>query len=106
MCIRDSNKADLRSEAIELLISVYEIMSKYGNTNFSIEGHTDTSGPKAFNQKLSEDRASKVKDHLVEKGVDGSRLSTKGFGEDKHKASNATRNGRIENRRVEFKVVE
>ncbi len=100
------NKADLRSEAIELLISVYEIMSKYGNTNFSIEGHTDTSGPKAFNQKLSEDRASKVKDHLVEKGVDGSRLSTKGFGEDKPKASNATRNGRIENRRVEFKVVE
>ena len=86
------NKADLRSEAIELLISVYEIMSKYGNTNFSIEGHTDTSGPKAFNQKLSEDRASKVKDHLVEKGVDGSRLSTKGFGEDKPKASNATRN--------------
>ena len=81
-------------------------MSKFGNTNFSIEGHTDTSGPKAFNQKLSEDRADKVKSHLVEKGVEGSRLSTKGFGEDSPKTSNDTRKGRMENRRVEFKVVE
>ena len=100
------NKADLKDEAIDLLISVYDIMSKFGNTNFSIEGHTDTSGPKAFNQKLSEERAGKVKSHLVEKGVEESRLSTKGFGEDNPKASNDTRNGRITNRRVEFKVVE
>jgi outer membrane protein OmpA-like peptidoglycan-associated protein len=100
------NKADLKPEAIELLISVYDIMTKFGNTNFSIEGHTDTSGPKAFNQKLSEDRAEKVKSHLVEKGVDGTRLSTKGFGEDSPKVSNNTRDGRITNRRVEFKVVE
>ena len=102
MCIRDS----LKDEAIDLLISVYDIMSKFGNTNFSIEGHTDTSGPKAFNQKLSEERASMVKSHLVEKGVEESRLSTKGFGEDNPKASNDTRSGRITNRRVEFKVVE
>ena len=100
------NKADLKPEAIELLISVYDIMTKFGNTNFSIEGHTDTSGPKAFNQKLSEERAEKVKSHLVEKGVDGTRLSTKGFGEDSPKVSNNTRDGRITNRRVEFKVVE
>ena len=100
------NKADLKPEAIELLISVYDIMTKFGNTNFSIEGHTDTTGPKAFNQKLSEDRAEKVKSHLVEKGVDGTRLSTKGFGEDSPKVSNNTRDGRITNRRVEFKVVD
>ena len=100
------NKADLKPEAIELLISVYNIMNKFGNTSFSIEGHTDTTGPKAFNQKLSEDRAEKVKSHLVEKGVDGTRLSTKGFGEDSPKVSNNTRDGRITNRRVEFKVVE
>ena len=48
----------------------------------------------------------KVKSHLVEKGVEGSRLSTKGFGEDNPKTSNDTRKGRMENRRVEFKVVE
>ncbi len=100
------NKSDLKDEAIDLLISVYDIMSKFGNTNFSIEGHTDNSGPKAFNQKLSEERASKVKSHLVEKGVEEARLSTKGLGEDSPKVSNDTRNGRISNRRVEFKVVD
>ena len=45
------NKSDLRDDAIEFL-SVYDIMSKYGNTDFIIEGHTDSSGPKAFNKKL------------------------------------------------------
>ena len=100
------NKSDLRDDAVELLLSVYEIMSKYGNTNFSIEGHTDTSGPKAFNKKLSLERAEKVKSHLVSKGVDGDRLSTEGYGEENPKESNATRKGRIANRRVEFKVVE
>ena len=100
------NKSSLRDDAVELLLSVYEIMSKYGNTNFSIEGHTDSSGPAVFNKKLSLERAEKVKSHLVSKGVDGSRLSTAGFGEDKPKVSNSTREGRIANRRVEFKVVD
>ena len=100
------NKSNLRDDAIELLLSVYEIMAKYGNTNFLIEGHTDSSGPKAFNKKLSLERAENVKSHLVSKGVEGDRLSTAGFGEDNPKESNDTRKGRIANRRVEFKVVE
>ena len=100
------NKSNLRDDAIDLLLSVYEIMSKYGNTSFMIEGHTDTSGPKAFNKKLSLERAESVKSHLVSKGVEGDRLSTAGFGEDNPKESNNTRKGRIANRRVEFKVVE
>ena len=100
------NKSNLRDDAIELLLSVYEIMSKYGNTSFMIEGHTDSSGPKAFNKKLSLERAESVKSHMVSKGVEGDRLSTTGFGEDNPKESNSTRKGRIANRRVEFKVVE
>jgi outer membrane protein OmpA-like peptidoglycan-associated protein len=100
------NKANLKDDAIELLLSVYQIMAKYGNTDFSIEGHTDTTGPKAFNQKLSVDRAESVKSHLVDKGVDSDRLSTAGFGEDKPKNSNKTLKGRKSNRRVEFKVVQ
>ena len=100
------NKSNLRDDAIELLLSVYEIMAKYGNTNFSIAGHTDSSGPKVFNKKLSLERAENVKSHLVSKGVEGDRLSTAGFGEDNPKESNNTRKGRIANRRVEFKVVE
>ena len=100
------NKSNLRDDAVELLLSVYDIMSKYGNTNFSIEGHTDSSGPKAFNKKLSLERAEKVKSHLVSKGVEADRLSTEGFGEDNPKESNNSRKGRIANRRVEFKVVD
>ena len=52
------------------------IMEKYGNTDFIIEGHTDTSGPKSFNQKLSEMRANAVKDYLVNKGISEDQLST------------------------------
>ena len=84
------NKSDLRDDAIELLLSVYDIMSKYGNTDFIIEGHTDSSGPKAFN-KISLQRAERVKSHLVSKGVDGNRLSTAGFGEENPIQSNNTR---------------
>ena len=97
---------DIKPEAFDILMAVYDLMTKYGNTDFLIEGHTDTSGPKVFNDKLSLDRANEVKSHLIEKGVDSDRLSTVGFGEDKPKVSNSTRKGRIANRRVEFKVVE
>ena len=81
-------------------------MEKYPTTNFTIEGHTDTTGPKAFNQKLSEDRANAVLDFLVTNGVASERLSSVGFGEDKPLNPNNTRKGRESNRRVEFKVVE
>ena len=100
------NKSNIKPEAFDILMAVYDLMTKYGNTDFLIEGHTDTSGPKVFNDKLSLDRANEVKSHLIEKGVDSDRLSTVGFGEDKPKVSNSTRKGRIANRRVEFKVVE
>lgn len=81
-------------------------MQKYPSTSFIIEGHTDTSGPKAFNQTLSEKRANSVLDFLVDKGISSERLSAVGFGEDKPSSSNNTRKGRQSNRRVEFKVVE
>jgi outer membrane protein OmpA-like peptidoglycan-associated protein len=81
-------------------------MTKYSQTSFIIEGHTDNSGPKTFNQKLSEDRANTVKDYLIGIGISADRMSTSGFGEDKPSVSNDTRKGRITNRRVEFKVVD
>ena len=63
-------------------------------------------GYDSFNKKLSLERAEKVKSHLVSKGVEVDRLSTEGYGEENPIESNATRKGRIANRRVEFKVVE
>ena len=99
------NRAELGNEVKGLLGEVLGIMNNYPKTPFMIEGHTDSSGPKAFNQKLSEMRAMSVKEYLVENGITSSRLMTVGYGEDKPMVSNSTRNGRIKNRRVEFKVI-
>ncbi len=100
------NKADLGVLVTTVLDIVAGIMEKYPNSNFIIEGHTDTSGPKVFNQNLSEKRASSVKEYLVKKGISADRLSTVGYGEDRPSTSNKTRKGRVSNRRVEFKVAE
>ncbi len=99
------NRAELGAEVKGLLGEVLGIMNNYSKTSFMIEGHTDSSGPKSFNQKLSELRAMSVKEYLVENGITSSRLSTVGYGEDKPMVSNSTRQGRIKNRRVEFKVI-
>ena len=69
-----------------------------------VEGHTDDQGATAFNQKLSEKRAEAVKAELIANGVDASLIKTVGYGESKPVASNATREGRAMNRRVEIKV--
>lgn len=82
------------------------IMNEYPKVNFSIEGHTDSQGREASNLRLSERRAKAVVDYLVGKaGISSNRLSSKGFGEAYPIASNKTRDGRAQNRRVEIKVV-
>ena len=70
----------------------------------SVGGHTDSVGTDAYNQTLSERRAASVKDYLVGQGVDGSRLSTAGYGESNPIASNDTADGRALNRRVELNL--
>ncbi|HET8882392.1 MAG TPA: OmpA family protein [Solimonas sp.] len=70
----------------------------------TIEGHTDATGPDAYNMKLSKDRASAARAYLISQGVAGSRLEAVGYGETKPMASNKTKDGRAENRRVEFRV--
>ncbi len=71
-----------------------------------IEGHTDNVGDPASNQKLSEQRAASVKKALVKRGVDEDRLDTRGLGETRPIAPNASPGGRQKNRRVEFIIVE
>ena len=100
------NKSDITPNVASILDLISPIIKKYANSNFLIEGHTDTSGPKAFNQVLSERRAESVKSYLVSSGIAETRLFTVGYGEERPAQSNNTRKGRIANRRVEFKVVE
>ncbi len=68
-------------------------------------GHTDSTGPEAYNQKLSERRAEAVKAYLVSKGVDPQKVYTEGKGESQPIASNQTKEGRAKNRRVELEIV-
>ncbi|MDR0966593.1 MAG: OmpA family protein [Myxococcales bacterium] len=71
-----------------------------------VEGHTDNVGKPTFNQKLSGDRAKAVADWLIKAGIDGSRLSNEGFGQDRPLAPNKTSKGRAANRRVEFNIAQ
>lgn len=70
-----------------------------------IGGHTDNRGAETYNFGLSVQRAQAVKDYLVERGIDASRLTARGYGESAPRASNDTAEGRQQNRRVELKVI-
>jgi OOP family OmpA-OmpF porin len=87
------------------LEAIKEILKNYPNAKFSVEGHTDSDGSNAYNQKLSEDRANAVKNALVSKGVKADNLTTVGFGETKPVATNKTKAGKAKNRRTEVKSV-
>ena len=79
-------------------------MNNNPNATFVIEGHTDSSGSAPLNLRISEKRAIAVRDYLVNKGVSTVRLEAIGFGEGEPVATNKTRAGRAQNRRVVVKV--
>jgi len=70
-----------------------------------VAGHTDSTGDAAHNLQRSIDRANAVNSKLVEMGVDGAMLVGKGYGSERPKANNATEEGRMQNRRIEFTVL-
>jgi outer membrane protein OmpA-like peptidoglycan-associated protein len=76
----------------------------YPDIKMSIAGHTDNTGKPDKNQSLSVERAESVKNYLVSKGVNESRLAATGYGQDQPIADNTTTSGKAKNRRVEFKV--
>ena len=70
--------------------------------NIILAGHTDNTGPENYNLTLSEKRAMSVHKYFVEKGIDAEKIRTIGYGESRPLTSNATKDGRRRNRRVEF----
>lgn len=106
----DSGKADLRKDSLEKLMKVSKVMQNVvPDLNIGIEGHTDNvpikhSGWKS-NWELSSHRALSVVHYLVEKGVNPGRLAAIGYGEYHPVASNDTKSGRQQNRRVEIVIL-
>jgi outer membrane protein OmpA-like peptidoglycan-associated protein len=80
-------------------------LTQYEKTYVDVLGHTDSTGSDAYNQTLSERRASAVADYLSTRGVQSARLAARGYGESQPKASNLDAAGRSANRRVEIRLV-
>jgi len=100
----NSGKDSFKGGVKEKLDAIAAIMAEYDSANFLVEGHTDSQGAAAPNQKLSERRATAVMNYLIGKGIASSRLSFVGFGEEYPIAENKTRAGRAQNRRVEISL--
>lgn len=96
------NSTDIKSGFHSTMNKVAKIVNKYGKTHLSIVGHTDSSGSKAYNQRLSERRANSIGNYLSAKNVIPQRMTTYGQGEEQPRASNASASGRQLNRRVEI----
>ena len=100
----NTGKSTFKSGVTDKLDMIFDVMDKNQKANFLIEGHTDSTGSDALNEKLSNSRAMAVMNYLVKKGVDKARIEAKGFGESQPIAPNNTAEGREQNRRVVVKV--
>ena len=103
------DSAKLTTTSRENMAGVADIfknaVAKSPTARVEIQGHTDSKGSAAYNQKLSLRRAEAVKEYLVSQGVPASMLSTKGFGAAQPVAPNTTEQGRAMNRRIDFVIV-
>jgi len=97
----DFDKSTIKPAAANELDTLARQMNDNPQQNFEVQGHTDSVGSDAYNLGLSERRAASVANYLESKGVNGSRMTTVGYGEKNPVASNDTEEGRAQNRRVE-----
>lgn len=100
----DFDSYALRGTSRDELREMAEVFNRYNDTTIVVAGHTDSKGSAAYNERLSERRASAVANYLEDLGVRGSRLDSYGYGESRPKSSNDTASGRQRNRRVEIFV--
>jgi OmpA-OmpF porin, OOP family len=98
----ETGKSAIQNESLPIVNQIFELLNSDTELKISIEGHTDNVGDATANKKLSNDRAKSVMDALVAKGVDKTRLSFVGWGQEKPVADNRTDDGRTKNRRVEI----
>ena len=100
-----TGKSVIRSKSFPLLDEAVKVLTDYPALKVEISGHTDSRGNHDKNVQLSKDRAEAVKTYMVDKGIDASRILTRGAGPDEPVGDNATKEGRAQNRRIEFKLL-
>jgi outer membrane protein OmpA-like peptidoglycan-associated protein len=98
------NSSELTASSKTNLTDLAKVLNKYADTNVLIEGHTDITGKRDYNQTLSEKRAASVSNYLKSIGVTGERITNVGYGPDQPVADNGTEAGRAQNRRVEVAI--
>ncbi len=98
----DFDKATLKPESRKAILSAAALMQRYSDLELSVHGYTDSKGDDTYNRTLSVNRAKAVMEAMVAEGIDASRLSYKGHGEEDPVATNDTDEGRAQNRRVEL----
>jgi len=102
----DVDKSDIKPASAPTLEQVAKLLKDDPALKLEVAGHTDSTGDKDHNAKLSEDRATAVMQSLVKTyGIDGARLQAKGYGDSKPVAPNDTEDGRAKNRRVELRKI-
>lgn len=100
------NSSKLTAESYPVLYHVSKTLIENPNLRIEIEGHCDNSGTTEVNQKISQQRADVVKNYMLERDIDESRIKAVGYGSTKPIADNSTEEGKAMNRRIEFKVID
>ena len=100
----ETNSSTLQAQAKTNISNLAVILNKYPDTNILVTGHTDFDGTEQYNQTLSEKRARSVSDYTMGQGINSSRLSVIGLGENEPVVSNETVEGKRLNRRVEIAI--
>lgn len=100
----EHNSNNLPAQTLEVLNRIIDLVMNLSFSDIIIKGYTDSLGNVLYNKKLSADRANRIKSYLIERGVPESKIRTYGMGPDNPIASNATREGRSKNRRVEIEL--
>ena len=101
----DYAKSIIRSDSYKELDKIARLMKKNSKMVIELSAHTDAIGGYSANLKLSDDRANSARQYLLSKGIDGSRITAKGYGETTPVGDNTSEEGRQLNRRVEFRVL-
>jgi OOP family OmpA-OmpF porin len=101
----DVNKAVIKPEIFPALNRLADELKK-SDAKIEVQGHTDKSGPRAYNEQLSLKRANAAMEYLVGRGIDAGRMTAKGFAWDEPLVANDTEENRAKNRRVDFLIIE